>query len=138
MNQKNPIKNMIPISEFAKYSDKDTNEIIAWIKDGSYVGKNINDEWYIEKFEFNSEFPDITAANKNWKDHLISSFWRGIGISILWGIIAIAIGGINPRGAAGLSNLLGGAFGVFTIAWFIIFVSKIIWHYIRYKKIPNK
>lgn len=61
-NQKIP-EGMIPIEEFGKRKGIKKEKVISMIKDGFYIGRVIDEEWYVEQSELKDSNKTI-ASNK--------------------------------------------------------------------------
>ncbi len=83
MNQSNSPDEMISVTDFAQAHGINEGKVIEMIKDGFYVGRIIDNNWYVSKTEENSESLKEESQGK----HLFS-FEGRITRGRYWGILA--------------------------------------------------
>ncbi len=54
---------MVPVAEFAETKGIAPEKVIAMIRDGSYVGRKVGDDWFIAKSELHGKHSDQKNVN---------------------------------------------------------------------------
>jgi len=58
MNAQNSSENMVTVESFARKKGLTPDQVVAMIKDGFYVGRVVNDQWYVDP----SELTGVTST----------------------------------------------------------------------------
>lgn len=117
---------MIHVNDFAKEKGMDPKKVIDMVRDGFYVGRIHNDEWYVSTEENTLTGSTHTSENSNLKSNY--GFSRGIaGFLTALGVIGL-IAGIAMCLASGKSQQFYLADGISVLISSIVLfaVSQII------------